>query len=268
MKIALTGAAGRMGRVLRHPLLKAGHTLLCSDRSALEPLGDSERWVAGDLGDPAVADAALAGTEVVIHLAGTPNEQALELVLANNHQALYQVFEAARRHRLRRVIYASSNHAFGLHPVTRKLRLNDAYRPDGFYGLSKVWGEALGRMYWEKHGIECVALRVGTCLGVAPRNRRELSTWLGTEDWIRLVTCALEAEAVAFAPVWGVSNNRRAWVDLTETNAIGFRPQQDAEDYAATALAAAATPDPIADRYQGGSFVTLDWTPDEQRPGL
>lgn len=268
MKLALTGAAGRLGRLLRPSLLKGGHSLTSTDRAPGEPLTAAERWIEGDLREAGVADAVLEGAQIVIHLAGTPNEQPLPQVLANNHEALFQLFESARRQRVRRVVYASSNHAFGLHPVTRRLRLGDAYRPDGFYGLSKVWGEALGRMYWEKHGIECVALRIGTCLGLAPRNRRELSTWLGNDDWTRLVACAIDAEAVGFAPVWGVSANTRAWVDLTEGNAIGYVPKQDAEAFAATALAATARPDPVADRYQGGPFVTIDYTPDKDRPGV
>ena len=266
MKIALTGAAGRLARLLRPALLRAGHEVTATDREPGEPLAPAERWIAGDLATPGVADAALAGAEAVVHLAGVPNEQPLPVVLAGNHVALVALYEAARRQRVRRVVYASSNHAFGLWPVTRKLRLNDAYRPDGFYGLSKVWGEALGRMYWEKHGIECVALRIGTCLGGAPRNRRELSTWLGNDDWATLVLRALDAEAVGFTAVWGVSANTRAWVDLKEGNAIGYVPTQNAEDYAATALAAPPGGDPVADRYQGGPFVTLDYTADEDRP--
>ncbi len=268
MKLALTGAAGRLGRLLRPSLLRAGRRspppIASQGRPWARPSGGS-RAICSASG---VADAVLEGAEAVIHLAGTPNEQPLPTVLVNNHTALFELYEAARRQRVRRVVYASSNHAFGLHPVTRRLRLNDAYRPDGFYGLSKVWGEALGRMYWEKHGIECVALRIGTCLDSAPRNRRELSTWLGNDDWVSLVTCALEAEAVGFTAVWGVSANSRAWVDLKEGNSIGYVPQQNAEDYAATALAAPPGGDAVADRYQGGAFVTMDYTPDEERPGL
>jgi uronate dehydrogenase len=268
MRLTLTGAAGRLGGFLRPALLKAGHALRCCDLRRPPTPDERETWITGDLCDPGVADQALAGVEVVVHLAGSSSEQPLPQILANGHQATFEVFEAARRHGVRRVVYASSNHAFGLHPVTRRLRLNDAYRPDGLYGLSKVWGETLGRVYWEKHGIECVALRIGTCLGLAPRSRRELATWLGTEDLARLVLRGVEAVGVGFAPVWGVSANDRAWVDLREGNAIGYVPVQNAEEFAATALANSGDPDPIADRYQGGRFAAFDYTPDEQRPGI
>ena len=266
MRIAVTGAAGRIGRALRMPLLRAGHTVHSTDRLGGTPAGDGETWTTGELADAKLLDAVLKDADVVVHLAGSSNEQPLPQILANNHQATFELFEAARRQRVRRVVYASSNHAFGLYPPNRKLRLNDTYRADTFYGLSKVWGESLGRMYWEKHGIECVALRIGTFMGVPPRNRRELSSWLGNEDLLQLVTCAIDAEAVAFAPVWGVSANTRGWYDLREGNAIGYAPKQNAEAYVANVLAVAEPPDPVADRYQGGPFVTFDYTADEDRP--
>ncbi|RYG76424.1 NAD(P)-dependent oxidoreductase [bacterium] len=267
MRIALTGADGRIGRAVRPALLRAGHELHSTDLRTAAPLDACERWSTGNLLDSDHVDRVLEGADAVVHFGGNSNEQPLPQILANNHQALFELYEGARRQRVKRVILASSNHAFGLHSTTRKLRLNDAYRPDCFYGLSKVWGEALGRMYWEKHGIECVALRIGTFMNAPPRNRRELATWLGIDDLHQLVNKSLEAEAVGFAPVWGVSANTRAWVDLDETNAIGYEPKQDAEAFAADAMSASAEPDPVADRYQGGRFVTIDYTPDESRPG-
>lgn len=267
MRIALTGADGRIGRAVRPALLREGHTLHSTDLRAAAPLDARETWTCGNLLEPAVIDRVLDGAEAVVHLAGNSNEQPVADLLQNNHRALAELYEGARRHRLRRVVLASSNHAFGLHPVTRKLRLNDAYRPDTFYGLSKVWGEALARMYWEKHGIECVALRIGTFMGAPPRNRRELATWLGLDDLQQLVVKSLAAEAVGFAPVWGVSANTRAWVDLDEPNAIGYVPTQNAESFAADAMSSSGEPDPVAERYQGGRFVTGDYTADEDRPG-
>jgi uronate dehydrogenase len=151
--------------------------------------------------------------------------------------------------------------------VGTKLRLDAPYRADCFYGLSKVWGEEYARMYWTKHGIETVALRIGTFMGCPPRSARELASWLGSEDFAQLVTCAVSAPDVGFAPVWGISANTRAWYDLTEPNAIGYVPTQDAEDWAAgVATQPVAAPDPVADAFQGGRFVTGDWTPADRRP--
>ena len=266
-RLALTGATGRIGRVIRADLLSQGYALRSTDRNAGNPAErHSDEFLLGDLADGSLLDSLLPGVEVVVHFSATSNEQAFPQIIDNNHRALYALYEGARRHGVRRIISASSNHAFGLHPVGERLRLNAEYRPDCFYGLSKVWGEALGRMYWQKHGIETVALRIGTFMDCPPRNARELATWIGQEDLRQLVRCAISAPAVGFAPVWGISANTRAYYDLTEPNAIGFVPVQNAEDWAAQALAQPVAADRVAERYQGGRFVSQDYTPDEKRP--
>ncbi len=267
-RILVTGAAGRLGRASRPALLAAGHAVCSTDLPGvtLEPLGD-ERHVAGDLRDPAFLDTLLPGTDVVVHYAGAVGDKSFGDVLEHNHRLVYELYEGARRHGVSRIVYASSNHAFGLHPVATKLRLDAPYRADCHYGLSKVWGETFARMYWAKHGIETVALRIGTFMDCPPRSARELASWLGREDLHRLVLRAIDAEGVGFAPVWGISANTRAWYDLAEPNAIGYEPQQDAEDWAAALSAQpASTPDPVADHFQGGRFVTGDWTPEDRRP--
>jgi len=268
MRIALTGANGRIGRALRPGLLQQDPCLRVSDREGTGTDADpAEELLLGNITAPAFVDRLLDGVDALIHLAATSNEQAFPLILENNHLGLYQIYEGARRHGLRRVIYASSNHAFGLHPVGPRLRLDAPYAADCFYGLSKIWGESLGQMYWEKHGIETVALRIGSFFDCPPRNARELSTWLGREDLEELIRCALRAPDVGFAPVWGISANSRAYYDFQEPNRIGYLPRQNAEDWAATALAQPATADPVAERYQGGRFVTQSYTPEATRPG-
>jgi len=267
MRVALTGANGRIGRALRPSLLQQDLRLRVTDREGTATSHDAaEELLLGNIVDPAFVDRLLDGVEVLVHLAATSNEQAFELVLENNHRGLYQIYEGARRHGVRRVVYASSTHPFGLHPVGPRLRLDAPYAADCFYGLSKVWGESLGQMYWEKHGIETVALRIGSFFGVPPRSPRELSTWLGREDLEQLVRCAIHAPDVGFAPVWGISANTRAYYDYTEPNRIGYMPRQDAEVFAAAVLAQPAVADPVADRYQGGRFVIQSYTPDAGRP--
>ena len=147
-----------------------------------------------------------------------------------------------------------------------KLKLDAPFRPDGCYGLSKVWGEAMARMYWDKHGIEGVMLRIGTTMGKPPENFRQLSTWMGDDDLVQLVMRSIEAEDVGFCAVWGISDNTRAYYDLSEGNAIGYRPTQNAEDWAEEILAQPNPLDPVAQRFQGGQFVTMDYTPPGQRP--
>ena len=267
-KVALSGAGGNVGRILREELPKRGIDL----RSAggfkpLLPLRASEDVMHGDLRDPAVVDRLLDGVDVLIHMAGTSVERPLSEIIENNLVALHQVYEGARRHGVRRVVFASSNHAFGMYGVDDKLKLDAEFRPDCFYGLSKVWGEAMARMYWDKHGIEGISLRIGTAMGRPPENERQLSTWLGTEDLVQLVLRCIEARNVGYAAVWSVSNNTRAYYDLADGNAIGYRPTQNAEEWA-DAIAKQPNPlDPVARSFQGGQFVTIDYTPIEQRPG-
>ena len=268
MKILITGAAGRLGRASRNPLRRAGHQLRIADlaETSLDPT-DGEEPLSGNLCHPDLMDRALEGIDVVVHWAASLNVPDFNQVIENNHRLLCELYEGARRHRVRRIVFASSNHAFGLHAPGTRLRLDAPYRADTYYGLSKVGGEELGRMYWTKHGIETVALRIGTFMNLPPRSVRELSSWLGLEDLEQLVRLAVEAPGVTFAPVWGISANTRAYYDLTEANAIGYVPRQNAEDFASSLPSEPAPgPDDVASRFQGGRFVTQSWTPQDQRP--
>lgn len=266
-KVALSGAGGNMGKILRARLLERGVDL----RSAgglrpLEPLVAGEDLMHGDLRDPAVVDRLLTGVDVLIHLAGTSVERPLPEIIENNLRALVEVYEGARRHKVRRIVFASSNHAFGMYSVNDKLSLDAPYRPDGFYGLSKVWGEALARMYWDKHGIEGVSVRIGTCMGKPPADFRQLSTWLGQEDLMQLIMQCITAPDIGYLAVWGVSNNTRSYWSNAGAEHFGYEPRENAEDYAEEILKRPNPLDPTAQKYQGGAFVTLDFTPMEERP--
>ena len=265
-KIALSGAGGIVGNILRRGLRERGHDLRSAGFEPLTPLFDGEDLVHGDLREPAVVDRLLAGIDVLIHLAGSSVERPLPEIIDNNLRALVEVYEGARRHGVRRVVFASSNHAFGMHPVDEKLPLGADFRPDGFYGLSKVWGEALARMYWDKHGIEGISVRIGTTMGKPPENERQLSTWMGTDDLLHLMQRCIEQPEVGYTAVWAVSANPRAYYDLSEGNAIGYRPKQNAEDWAAEILAAPNPLDAVARTFQGGSFASHDYTPPADRP--
>ena len=264
-KVALSGASGNIGRLLRIELPKRGVDLRSAGgQRALAPLYDGEDVMHGDLRDAAVVDRLLQDVDVLIHLAGTSVERPLPEIIENNLVALYQVYEGARRHRVRRVVFASSNHAFGMHSVDDRLNVDAPFRPDGFYGLSKVWGEAMARMYWDKHGIEGISLRIGSC-EKAPQNFRHLSTWLGHEDTVQLVMRCIEAPAVGYIAVWGISDNTRSYWTPNAAEKIGYRPKQNAENHATAILAQKNPLDPIAQQFQGGAFVTIDFTHTEAR---
>jgi uronate dehydrogenase len=152
-----------------------------------------------------------------------------------------------------------------MYSVGDKLSIDASFRPDGFYGLSKAWGEAMTRMYWDKHGIEGISIRIGSTLE-RPTEFRHLSTWLGYEDVTQLMMCCIEAREVGYLAVWGVSNNTRSyWDNSAAAERLGYRPTQNAEDYAAEILKQKNPLGLIAQQFQGGSFAEVDFTPVNQR---
>jgi uronate dehydrogenase len=261
-KVALSGASGKLGSILRAELMGRGVDLRSAGGSRpLVPLAPDEDILHGDLRDPGVVDRLLTGVDVLIHMAGTAVEAPLDVVIENNLRALREVYEGAVRHDVRRVVFASSNHAFGMYPVTQKLRLDCEYRPDGMYGLSKVWGEAIARLYWDKHGIESICARIGTVTaGNRPTQPRHLCTWLANEDLVQLMLRCIAAENVGFMTVWGVSNNTRSYWENAGAERLGFMPQQNAEDYAEEILSRPNPLSAVAQQYQGGSLAALNLT--------
>ncbi len=128
-----------------------------------------------------------------------------------------------------------------------------------------MWGEALARMYWDKHGIESVCVRIGSCLA-RPTEQRHLSTWFGHDDLLHFLDRCVEAEDVGFLTVWGVSANTRSWWDNSGAARLGYQPKQNAEDYAAEILAQPNPLDALGQRFQGGSFVGIDYSRDDGGP--
>ncbi|HYZ64383.1 MAG TPA: NAD(P)-dependent oxidoreductase [Acetobacteraceae bacterium] len=264
--MALSGAGGQLGQFLRPALLEKGVDLRSAGgRSALQPLRPGEDLMHGDLRDPAVVDRLLEGVDVLIHMAGTSVERPLPEIIENNLVGLHQVYEGMRRHRVKRIVFASSNHAIGMHDVGTKLDLDCDFRPDGFYGLSKMWGEGMGRLYWDKHGIESVCVRIGSAIP-KPTEFRHLSTWFGLDDLLQFMMRCIEVPKVGFLLAWGVSANTRSYWTPTRCEALGYEPVQNAEDYAAEILAKENPLSEIGRRYQGGSFAAIDFTPPDARP--
>lgn len=265
-KVALSGASGGIGAVLRPALLKQGFALRSAGgRRALTPVTPEEEVCHGDLREAAFVDQLLTGVDVLVHMAATSVERPLPEIIENNLVGLHAVYEGARRHQVKRIVFASSNHAVGMHSVNTKLPLDCDLRPDGWYGLSKVWGEGMTRMYWDKHGIEGICLRIGSAIE-KPLEFRHLSTWLGLDDMVQLITRCITVPDIGYLAVWGVSANTRSYWDNTGAEKLGYHPTQNAEDYAAEILAKPNPLDPVAQQYQGGGFVSIDYTPLDQRP--
>jgi uronate dehydrogenase len=256
--VLLTGAAGSIGSTLRESLPALGWDVRCFDR---DPVPGDVDAVVGDLGNDDDLAAAVHGVDAIVHLAGVPTETAWESVRDANVDGLVRLFEAARRAGVRRVVYASSNHAAGFTPVSDGLAADTPPRPDTLYGVSKAFGEALGRYYVDRYGMQVACLRIGT-FAREPSTPRALSTWLSPHDCTRLVDACLRSPALDFVIVWGVSaNTRRTW-DLAAGRALGYEPHDDAEAYADRFVDHPPAP---SDRFVGGEFTTEAFGIDEIR---
>jgi uronate dehydrogenase len=255
--IVLTGAAGRIGRMLRGRLARPDRMLRLVDIAPLAA-GASEEVIQASVTDLDAMTAACAGASAVIHLGGIPGEAPWEQIAAVNIHGTYAVFEAARRAGVSRVIFASSNHAVGFAPRTAFPVPDYAFpAPDTYYGVSKVAGEALASLYHSRYGLDAICLRILTC-DDRPPNVRALSTWLSPDDAGRLFEACLTAPSPGFRVAFGVSANTRGdWVSLAQARSLGYEPRDDAEAYAAEILAASGSPDPEHDpvlAHLGGPF--------------
>jgi uronate dehydrogenase len=256
--VLITGAAGNIGRALRAGLRGRYPTLRLIDIASQEAADAGEEVITLDLNDRLATEAAMQGVDAVIHLAAIEHEAGFDEILAGNITTTYSVFEAARRAGVRRVVFASSHHAVGFYPRGETVGPDDPVRPDSFYAVSKVFGEALGRLYAEKHGLEVVCLRIGS-FSERPTRPRQLSIWLSPRDCLQLVRCCLDATAVGFMVVYGVSANSRSWWQDDAAARVGYRPQDNAEEFACEIEERpAGAPSTLADRLQGGSFVEKD----------
>ncbi|MFB7596972.1 NAD-dependent epimerase/dehydratase family protein [Streptomyces sp. NPDC056160] len=256
--VLLTGAAGGLGTLMRDLLPQYGYTLRLLDMRPIEGEPDA---VMADLGDKAALRAAVHGVDAVVHLAGISLEAPFEKILKANIEGTYNLYEAAREEGVGRVVFASSNHAIGHTPRPRGddplIPVDTPRRPDTFYGLSKSFGEDLAQLYWDKHGLETVSVRIGSCFP-EPTSVRMLSVWMSPADGARLFHAALTAENVGHTVVHGSSANTRLWWDLSSARALGYEPQDDSEPYAAKLIAEQGELDPAdeAHAYLGGHFVT------------
>jgi uronate dehydrogenase len=253
--LLLTGAAGTIGSVLRRGLRDDVGELRLTDRAPVGALQDREAYVRAELADFNAVREAVRGAAAVVHLGGIPHEASFAALAGPNMLGVFNVLEAARREAVRRVVLASSNHATGMYPVSRRLVGHEPVRPDSLYGVTKVLAEALGRLYADKFGLEVVCLRIGA-FGERPREPRALATWLSHGDAVRLVRASLVAQDVDFVVAYGTSANTRGWWDLGPARErLGYAPEDDAERFAAEV---GDGPVP-ADAPQGGPFAERDF---------
>ncbi len=261
-RVLLTGAGGDVGGRIA-PLLKAIYPdLVLSDMKAIaNPHALPFRQA--QLSSLPEVQAAVAGIDGIIHLGGFSVEGPWETILNANIIGCYNLFEAARQAGVKRIIFASSNHAAGFYPRDETIPAEAPPLPDSRYGVSKAFGEALGAMYAMKHGIGVTSLRIGN-VGEKPLDVRRLSIMLHPEDLVQLIRIGLEHPDIVNEVFYGVSGNTRSWYDNTRAEAYGYKPKHDAETQVAYAEAEQKKlkADRVADIYQGGGFCADEYTAD------
>ena len=259
--VLLTGASGALGRQLVAYLGgRLGWTLRLTDIAPFpDALPPACRFVRAELEDGVAILRASEGCGTILHFGGASVEKPFEQVIGPNIRGAYHIYEAARRERAR-VVFASSNHAIGFHERSEPLDDDCQFLPDGYYGLSKVYTEAMGRLYWFKHGVENVNIRIGSCFP-EPTNARMLASWLSFADLCRLCERATLAAAVGSCVIWGNSANTRTWWRHDARDQLGWQPENSADPFA-TRLSKQTSGDPVEERYQGGSYAALDFSRD------
>ena len=255
-RLLLTGAAGGVGRVMREQLRPFAEILRVSDISPLgKALGGHEEVVPCDLADKAAVRALVAGCDGIVHLGGVSVERPFEEILEANIRGAFNLYEGVRHQGNCRVVFASSNHTVGFYKQSERIDSNARCRPDGNYGLSKCFGEDLAQLYFDRHGVETVSIRIGSTFP-EPTNRRMLATWLSYRDLLNLMEASLFTPKVGHTIVFGASANRDQWWDNSGAAQLGWTPQDSSEIYRAKIEALPAeAPDAPGMVYQGGAFT-------------
>jgi uronate dehydrogenase len=255
-RLLLTGAAGGLGQALR-PRLKANcHILRSADRVAFGLAGEQEELVLADLADASAVMSMMQGVDAVVHLGGVSTEAAFEPILQGNILGVFNLYEAARKQGVKRIVFASSNHVTGFYKQSETINASHPPRPDSLYGVSKAFGEDLSRFYFDRYGIETACVRIGSSFP-EPKDRRMLATWLSFDDLHRLITACLTTPVLGHSIIFGMSNNAVTWWDNSQANHIGYKAQDSSDVFKDAVYARTQAPDvtsPVA-QYQGGGFV-------------
>jgi uronate dehydrogenase len=229
-RLLITGAAGNLGRELRRGLKPLASTLRLTDRDQMAPAGQDEEVMQCELADFDAVSKTVEGCDAVVHFGAAPAERPWAEILDSSIKGGYNVYEAARRHGIKRIVYASSIHAVGYVRREEGADTDTAHRPDSLYGVSKCFVEDLAKLYFHKFGIESACLRINSCFP-EPADRRHLATWMHFDDLIQLVERCLVAERIGFSVVYGISDNREAFFSNQKVAHLGYRPAHSAEDY-------------------------------------
>jgi len=262
-KILITGAAGDVGTRLRKLLKGTYASIRTSDIRTPADLGKDEEFISADLADLVQVKKIVAGVEGIVHLGGFSVEGPWDTIHKSNIVGCYNLFEAAYHAGVKRVVFASSNHVVGFYRRDQKIGVNVTVRPDSRYGVSKAFGEALGALYADKHGLRVTCIRIGN-VNDKPLDKRRLSIWIMPEDLVQLVRIGLEHPDIQFEIFYGASDNAAGWWDNSNARRFGYSPRGRSEDFRADAISAQAklAVDPVGQRFQGGPYCSDEYDAD------
>lgn len=258
-RLLITGAAGGLGQVVREGLAGYVDTLRLSDIADLGSAAPGEEIVRCDLADREAVDALVAGCDAILHLGGISVEAAFDSLLRANILGTYNLYEAARQHGVRRILFASSNHATGFHRLDERLDETSQRRPDSLYGVSKCFGEDLARLYFDKFGIETVSVRIGSYFA-EPTDRRMLATWLSPRDFVSLCRAVFDAAETGYLMLYAASANRDQRWSNAHAAQLDWKPLHSSEPYRAAIEASVMTEEEAHALHFQGGHLAASWT--------
>lgn len=246
--VLITGSEGNIGRVLRKTLADE-YDIYTMDQAGTQ----SDRHQIVDLSDYHAMQQAFASIpdlDYIVHLGADPREDApWESVRKNNIEGTVNLYNCALAKRVKKVIFASTTHLIGGYPGYpqnvelyrgRKLTVDDPVKPDGYYAVSKGFGELVAREYYSKYDLPSVCIRIGTITSVNDpyhEERREpyIKLWISHSDITQLVKLSLQHEDIPFGVYWGISRNTGAYLDITNAEReLGYNPQDNSFSYPKT----------------------------------
>jgi uronate dehydrogenase len=255
-RILMTGAAGGLGRRLRDRLQEFAEIVRLSDVADIGPAGPGEEVLQCDLAKRDEVFRMCEGVDAILHFGGISTEAEFEPIMNANILGMVNLYEAVHKLGIQRVVFASSNHTMGMYRTSEIVDATMAPRPDGYYGISKVFGESLSRFYWDRFGIETVCIRIGYCFPEAS-NHRQLATWLGLDDLVQLLRRSLLTPRVGHTITFGVSDNPGRWWDDRHSRFLRYDPAESSRQFADQVADTVdwSDPDDLTLVHQGGVFL-------------
>jgi uronate dehydrogenase len=257
-KVLVTGASGHLGGMLFKSLLRIGYTNLLGTDLKKKNIKKNENFLIANLKNFKSTLKITKGVYAIVHFGAIPIEDTQQKILQNNIIGTYNLFEAARINKVKRIIFASSNHAIGFHRRTSKLNEYSTQRPDSHYGLSKAFGEDLSRLYADKFDIKSTCIRIGSCLKT-PKDRRHLSTWISYRDLTQLVDIGIKHKSIHHEVIYGASNNKKSWWNNDRAYKLGYKPKDSSDKFNIKLLSKNEYKDKMALIFQGGVFTSKNF---------